>query len=144
MKKKVMIDDTYLCTCGIDTVCPLINKRKNTRCTESELLSRNDIEIDYSLFDVKELKSKVIKEAKQVLLDMKTDNVNHPPHYTSHPSGIECIEITRHYSFSIGNAIKYLWRAGLKENNELEDLNKAKWYIEDRIKQIENETISRT
>lgn len=40
--------------------------------------------------------------------------VNHPPHYTSDPSGVECITITRHRNFNIGNAIKYLWRAGLK------------------------------
>jgi hypothetical protein len=58
------------------------------------------------------------------------DNVNHPPHYTAHPSGVECIEITEHYNFNIGNAIKYLWRAGLKEGvDELEDLKKAVWYI---------------
>lgn len=75
------------------------------------------------------------------------DNVNHPKHYTSHPSGIECIEITRHYCFSIGNAIKYLWRAGLKKemgledvDKEIEDLNKAIWYINDRIKQLTNES----
>lgn len=72
------------------------------------------------------------------------DNVNHPKHYTNHPSGIECIEITRHYCFSIGNAIKYLWRAGLKteegmtnKQKEIEDLKKAIWYINDRIKQLE-------
>jgi hypothetical protein len=71
------------------------------------------------------------------------DSVNHPSHYTSHPSGIECIEITRHYCFSIGNAIKYLWRAGLKKDagledrqKEIEDLKKAIWYINDRIKQL--------
>lgn len=75
-----------------------------------------------------------------------TDNVNHPAHYTAHPSGIECIQITRYYCFSIGNAIKYLWRAGLKASadktqreKEIEDLKKAKWYIDDRIKQLENE-----
>ena len=45
---------------------------------------------------------------------LKPDMVNHPPHYCNHPSGIECIDITRHYCFSIGSAIKYLWRAGLK------------------------------
>ena len=74
----------------------------------------------------------------------KVDNVNHPEHYTSHPSGIECIEIARHYCFAIGNAIKYLWRAGLKKDaslsdkqKEIEDLNKAIWYIKDRIKQLE-------
>lgn len=77
----------------------------------------------------------------------KPDNVNHPKHYTSHPSGIECIEITRHYCFAIGNAIKYLWRAGLKveegltnKQKEIEDLEKAKWYINDRINQLKNET----
>lgn len=73
------------------------------------------------------------------------DNVDHPAHYTSHPSGVECITITRHYCFAIGNAIKYLWRAGLKQEKELtdkqkeiEDLKKAVWYINDRIKQLEN------
>jgi hypothetical protein len=71
------------------------------------------------------------------------DMVNNPPHYTSHPSGIECITITRHYCFSIGNAIKYLWRAGLKKDisledkqKEIEDLEKSIWYINDRIKQL--------
>lgn len=49
------------------------------------------------------------------------DNVNHPEWYTVHPSGIECIEIARHYDFSIGNAIKYLWRAGLKKDASMED-----------------------
>lgn len=74
------------------------------------------------------------------------DNVNHPKWYTQHPSGVECIEITRHYCFSIGNAIKYLWRAGLKKEmgledveKEKEDLKKAIWYIMDRIKQLEND-----
>ena len=75
---------------------------------------------------------------------MTNDPVNHPAHYTSHPSGVECIEITRHYCFAIGNAIKYLWRAGLKQDadktdraKEIEDLRKAVWYINDRIKQLE-------
>jgi hypothetical protein len=48
----------------------------------------------------------------------------------AHPSGIECIEITRWFSFSAGNAIKYLWRAGLK-GSAVQDLNKALWYIDD-------------
>ena len=74
------------------------------------------------------------------------DSVNHPKWYTQHPSGIECIEITRHYCFAIGNAIKYLWRAGLKvdagltdKQKEIEDLEKAIWYIKDRIKQLKDE-----
>lgn len=70
----------------------------------------------------------------------KNDQVNHPKHYTSDPSGIECIDITRHRNFNIGNAIKYLWRAGLKEDKDrklidkqVEDLNKAVWYLVDEI-----------
>lgn len=70
------------------------------------------------------------------------DNVEHPAHYTSHPSGVECIDITRHHDFAIGNAIKYLWRAGLKGDGdrakEIEDLRKAVWYVEDKIAQLED------
>lgn len=60
------------------------------------------------------------------------DLVNHPPHYTSHPSGVECIQITEHMSFNLGNAVKYIWRADEK-GNDLEDLQKAAWYINREI-----------
>ena len=73
----------------------------------------------------------------------KNDQVNHPKHYTSDPSGIECIDVTRHRNFNIGNAIKYLWRAGLKEDKDrklidkqVEDLNKAVWYLVDEIHRL--------
>lgn len=73
----------------------------------------------------------------------KNDQVNHPKHYTSDPSGIECIDITRHRNFNIGNAIKYLWRTGLKEDKDrklidkqIEDLNKAVWYLVDEIHRL--------
>lgn len=69
------------------------------------------------------------------------DPVNHPAHYNSDPSGIACIEIVRHRNFNIGNAIKYLWRAGLKDaDTHIQDLQKAIWYITDEIKRLENET----
>lgn len=67
-----------------------------------------------------------------------SDIVSHPPHYTSDPSGIECIDITRHRNFNIGNAFKYLWRAGLKDgNDDVQDLRKAIWYINDEIERLE-------
>jgi hypothetical protein len=73
----------------------------------------------------------------------KNDQVNHPKHYTSDPSGIECIDVTRHRNFNIGNAIKYLWRAGFKEDKDrklidkqVEDLNKAVWYLVDEIHRL--------
>jgi len=63
--------------------------------------------------------------------------VNHPPHYTVHPSGIECIQITEHMNFCQGNAVKYIWRAGLK-GNPVEDLLKARWYIDREIARLES------
>ena len=60
------------------------------------------------------------------------DTVNHPPHYTSHPSGVECITVTEHMGFCLGNAVKYLWRADLKGDG-IEDLRKAAWYIQREI-----------
>lgn len=73
------------------------------------------------------------------------DTVNHPEHYTSHPSGVECIQITECHNFCIGNAIKYLWRAGLKEDASksgdekmIEDMEKAVWYINREINRIRN------
>lgn len=81
----------------------------------------------------------------------KKDNVNHPKHYTSDPSGIECIDITRYRNFNIGNAIKYLWRAGLKEDKDrklidkqVEDLNKAVWYLVDEIHRLDGRCTVKT
>ena len=70
---------------------------------------------------------------------LELDNVNHPKHYTTHPSGVECITITEHLNFCVGNAVKYLWRAGEK-GDYIEDLKKAKWYIQREIERIENGT----
>ena len=75
---------------------------------------------------------------------MAEDKVNHPKHYTTHPSGIECIQVTEHYNFAIGNAMKYLWRAGIKGGSsdplskQVEDLKKSIWYINREIYNIEN------
>lgn len=66
----------------------------------------------------------------------KPDNplINRPPHYISHPSGVECIEVTRHMNFNLGNAVKYIWRCELKDPAlEIQDLKKAIWYLNDEI-----------
>lgn len=79
-------------------------------------------------------------------MEQKIDNVNHPPHYTwlKDRCGIEVIDIARHMDFCLGNAIKYILRAGHKKDaslsdnqKEVEDLRKAIFYINDRITQIE-------
>ncbi len=70
---------------------------------------------------------------------MSDNRIDHPRHYTSHPSGVECITVVEHMGFCIGNAIKYLWRADLKDN-ALEDLEKAKWYITREIDRRKMET----
>jgi hypothetical protein len=79
-------------------------------------------------------------------MNEQIDMVNHPRHYTSDPSGVEAIEITRHRNFNVGNAIKYLWRAGIKEDaskdllqKQVEDLRKAVFYINDEIARLTGE-----
>jgi hypothetical protein len=56
-----------------------------------------------------------------------SDAIN-PSHYKSHPSGVEAIDVTERLGFNVGNAVKYVWRAGLK-GDALEDLKKARWYL---------------
>jgi hypothetical protein len=65
------------------------------------------------------------------------DPVEHPPHYTRHPSGVECIEVTEHMNFNLGNVVKYIWRHDLKHG--VEDLKKAAWYLAREIQRLEKE-----
>ncbi len=89
---------------------------------------------------------------KEIIVKVETENVvttgkkikrpvDHPEYYNGREDGIECINVIRHYTFNIGCAIKYLWRAGLKhsegktdQEKEVEDLKKAVWYIKDYMK----------
>ncbi len=63
------------------------------------------------------------------------DEVNHPVHYCSHPSGIEVIQITEHMNFNLGNAVKYILRSGLK-GKEKQDLEKAIWYLQRELARL--------
>ncbi len=87
-----------------------------------------------------ERKSRYQGEVSMTLLnvvDNVNDPVNHPNHYTSHPSGVEVIQITEHMNFCLGNAIKYILRAEHK-GKQIEDLKKAVWYINREIERLEN------
>ena len=79
---------------------------------------------------------------------MSSDRVNHPSHYTwlKEKSGIEVIDITRHMDFDLGNVIKYTLRQGHKSEEgmsdkakAIEDLKKARWYLDDKIKMLEKQ-----
>lgn len=79
----------------------------------------------------------------------KEDKVNSPSHYNwlKKLAGVEVIDITRHLDFDLGNAVKYILRAGHKteegydnRSKTIEDLKKAIWYINDKIKTLEDET----
>jgi hypothetical protein len=70
--------------------------------------------------------------------NINNENVNHPSHYTS--GGIETIDFieAKELGFCLGNAIKYIARAGKKDKNKtIEDLEKAKWYIDRRIQELQ-------
>ena len=119
----------------------MVNKECRT-CFYSELDDKihpcNDCEgydkwVNRSIF-IREA-SKPLSEAIKEWVDCKegeVDVVNQPKHYTEHPSGIECIQVTEHMGFNLGNAIKYIWRCDLKKD-AIEDLKKAKWYIDREI-----------
>lgn len=73
------------------------------------------------------------------------DKINHE-YYKNYPGDIECLDITKHYSFSIGKHIKYTWKFSINQEDgyfsiekEIKDLNKILRYVQDRIKQLENE-----
>lgn len=67
--------------------------------------------------------------------DVPIDQVNHPPHYTQHPSGVECIAVTEHMNFCLGNAMKYIWRASEK-GDTVTDLEKAIWYLQREVARL--------
>ena len=62
-----------------------------------------------------------------------------PAHYRTHPSGVEAIDITEHFNFCLGNAIKYIWRSDHK-GDPIECLKKARWYINREIERRERQS----
>ena len=67
----------------------------------------------------------------------RNDPVDHPTHYNAHPSGVECIDVAEHMNYCLGNAIKYIWRCGLKDGRAVEDLKKAVWFLQREIARLE-------
>jgi hypothetical protein len=99
--------------------------------------SDDTVAMVYDPADARKIQQDIADQLTKHINKTKHDPVNHPKHYTSHPSGVECIEITRHMGFNLGNVMKYIWRAGLKDaevtDKDLEDLKKAMWYLQDEI-----------
>lgn len=142
----------------LQDTCPLVKDAFERFHTALKELSKKEkdlkwsfgiCEYDYNLEVDKEVLDKILEHTKQKFKQptatATADAVNHPSHYTSDPSGVECIEVTKHRDFCIGNAIKYLWRAGLKQDadktakeKQIEDLKKAIWYINAEIDLLQN------
>lgn len=140
MKIEFKTGNHYLCTKDYIINKQLAFKRNNLYlCKEDGVLEGCNEEL-YCLNHV-DFKEEVFKNTSK-----SNNNVNHPKHYTwlKDKCGIEVIDITRHMDFCLGNAIKYILRAGHKQEasmtdkeKEIEDLKKAIFYINDRIKQLE-------
>ena len=75
-------------------------------------------------------------DTPEALPEAPVEDAINPSHYRKHASGIECIEVTRHLNFNIGNAIKYLWRY-MDKGDPIENLKKAQWYIDDEIRRLQ-------
>ena len=130
----------------------MVVNRECTTCFYSELDGKihpcNDCEgydkwVNRSIF-IREA-AKPLSEAVKEWVDSDhsewaNDSIHKPKHYTEHPSGIECIQVTEHMGFNLGNAIKYIWRCDLKLD-AIEDLKKAKWYIDREISKRERNNL---
>lgn len=165
-KGKVINNDWYRCVKSIkdqlfgddcseyyhsNSIIDSVKKEGYTEITLSDWLAANpekkeDAELNkiYNLEGFVKLENKecVIPEELNKMKSPQFDPINKPKHYNSHPSGIECIEITQHHNYCIGNSIKYLWRQGLKDGeSNIKDLMKARKCIDleiERIKKFEN------
>lgn len=98
-------------------------------------MNNNKTEVDFQ--------DHIIEETEKIIRQF--DNVNNPSHYTD--SKIEVIDYIedKNLGFCLGNVIKYVSRAGkkfdsdkTKEEKEIEDLKKARWYLDRRIYELEN------
>lgn len=84
----------------------------------------------------KEWDERIARKVEGIMVadaELKPEDHTNPSHYREHPSGVECITVTEHMTFNVGNAIKYLWRADLKHESPISDLEKAAWYINREI-----------
>jgi len=119
-----------------------------TRCFEhipaNKLVSENPeilaiatpAKVDYAVNDASKMPAPPVAISRLV----EKDAIN-PSHYKSHPSGVECIQVTEHMTFNIGNVVKYCWRNGLKgETPAIQDLKKAAWYLNREIEKLTKET----
>lgn len=127
---------------------PLYEEGKIYTCAKDGCLTDSLGDISHEWTDSLKFREHFQYADKDLFVEEKKDKVNHPSHYTwlKDKCGIEVIDITRHLDFCTGNAVKYLLRAGHKEEagyseiqKEIEDLEKAIWYIKDRIKQLKDD-----
>lgn len=103
---------------------------------ETGLIKILDDDKDYTHYaKTRFILKEVWDEYKQAVKVEQDDKVNHPSHYTQ--GKYEVIEVIEDWNlgFNLGNAIKYIGRAGHKDNI-IQDLEKAKWYIEREIKRL--------
>ena len=141
---KFIKNNWYSCLhdCIIKREC-VFSKGHLYKCIESNILKgNNDEQIHLNDFDVN-------WDYYFNLAVTPTDNVNHPPHYTwlKDKCGVEVIDIIRHLDFDCGNIVKYILRHGYKDEKgmsktekAIEDLKKARWYLDDKIKMLEEES----
>lgn len=139
MAKYECVKNVYYSDAVIASVGEVVEINDNSLCNP-----RTGTKLDNTTYISNMIKAKILVPVNEP----EQDKVNHPSHYTwlKEKCGIEVIDITRHLDFDRGNAIKYLLRSGYKieegytaKEKEIEDLKKAIWYINDRIKYLEDD-----
>lgn len=125
---------------GMEYRCYLVVGRDYQHSVHKTTIDGNafDFEDELAWYPADRNPSAPLSESIKRLEGGATDQVNHPDHYTWLKDGVEVIDITSQFSFTLGNALKYIMRAGHK-GEALEDLKKARWYVDYEIKRIEDE-----
>lgn len=132
MKTKPYVECDFLRISNGRQVCTFGARDQIDYCTMIDCPIRDKSSKEFRVIDLQ-----WIDDARSDLEHIRDMHVNHPPHYCNHPSGLECIQVTQHFNFNRGNAIKYIWRAGQK-GDEVEDLKKAIKYLQFEIERVEN------
>lgn len=134
----------------VNAVLQKLHEEKHEYLTLSEEQKQKIKEAQDRVVDIddEDMLEGTIQEEYDKQQAIKDSLVNNPPYYTwlRELCGIDVIDIVRHMDFDLGNATKYILRQGRKKESgmsnkakAIQDLNKAIWYIKDKIKMLEQE-----
>ena len=132
---RVVVVANYLITHPNVTGAQIAKRMKCSLAYAYVLMSKAKARIKSVEETVDEIERGFDKGSSEGEVNIMVDNVNHPPHYKT--GGIEVIDYieAKNLNYHLGNVVKYISRADHK-GNKLEDLEKARWYLDRAINAV--------